>query len=68
MVATDIDLHADTPDPDDPVFALHRGGKMSIAATVDIRDADDLAIAYTPGVARVCEAIAADPGAVHDYT
>jgi malate dehydrogenase (oxaloacetate-decarboxylating) len=68
MVATDIDLHADTPDPDDPVFALHRGGKMSIAATVDIRDADDLALAYTPGVARVCEAIAADPGAAHDYT
>jgi malate dehydrogenase (oxaloacetate-decarboxylating) len=69
MVATDIPLHAGSPDPDDdPVFALHRGGKMSISATVPIRDADDLAVAYTPGVARVCEAIAADPALAHDYT
>jgi malate dehydrogenase (oxaloacetate-decarboxylating) len=68
MVATDIDLHTDTPDPDDPVFALHRGGKMTINATVPIRDAADLALAYTPGVARVCEAIAADPEAAHAYT
>jgi malate dehydrogenase (oxaloacetate-decarboxylating) len=68
MVATHIDMHADTPDPEDPVFALHRGGKMSIEATVQIRDAHDLSLAYTPGVARVCEAIAADPEASHDYT
>jgi malate dehydrogenase (oxaloacetate-decarboxylating) len=68
MVATDIDLHTDTPDPDDPVFALHRGGKMEITATVPLRDAADLAMSYTPGVARVCEAIAADPEAAHAYT
>ncbi|MGA8986703.1 NAD(P)-dependent malic enzyme [Aeromicrobium sp.] len=68
MVATDIDLHIDTPDPDDPVFALHRGGKMMISASVPIRNADDLAMAYTPGVARVCEAIAADPELAHEYT
>ena len=68
MVATDIDLQTDTPDPEDPVFALHRGGKMSIAASVPIRDAHDLSLAYTPGVARVCEAIAADPDVAHDYT
>jgi malate dehydrogenase (oxaloacetate-decarboxylating) len=68
MVATDIDLHTDSFDPDDPVFALHRGGKMEIAATVPLRDASDLSMSYTPGVARVCEAIAADPEAVHDYT
>jgi malate dehydrogenase (oxaloacetate-decarboxylating) len=68
MVATDIDVHADTPDPDDPVFVLHRGGKMSISATVPIRDGADLALAYTPGVAQVCEAIAADPALAHDYT
>ncbi|MCW2825388.1 MAG: NAD-dependent malic enzyme [Aeromicrobium sp.] len=68
MVATDIDLHTDSTDPEDPVFALHRGGKMEIAATVPLRDAADLAMSYTPGVARVCEAIAADPEAVHDYT
>ena len=68
MVATDIDVHADTPDPDDPIFALHRGGKMAIAATVPLRNAQDLAMSYTPGVARVCEAIAADPALAHDYT
>ncbi len=68
MVATDIDLHTDTPDPDDPIFALHRGGKMAISATVPLRNAQDLAMSYTPGVARVCEAIAADPALAHDYT
>jgi len=48
-------------DPIDPAFALHRGGKMQISATVPVRDADDLSLAYTPGVARVCTAIAEDP-------
>ena len=68
MVATDIDMHLDTPDPTDPVFALHRGGKMQVAATVPLRDADDLSLSYTPGVARVCEAIHADPEIAHEYT
>ncbi len=68
MVATDIDMHIDTPDPTDPVFALHRGGKMQVAATVPLRDADDLSLSYTPGVARVCEAIHADPEVAHEYT
>ncbi len=68
MVATDIDMTLDSPDPNDPIFALHRGGKMQIAATVPLRDADDLSMSYTPGVARVCEAIAADPEVAHEYT
>ena len=68
MVVTDIDTHTDIPDPEDPVFALHRGGKMEISTTVPLRDTADLAIAYTPGVARVCEAIAVDPEAAHEYT
>ncbi|QMU72595.1 NADP-dependent malic enzyme [Streptacidiphilus sp. P02-A3a] len=55
-------------DPIDPAFALHRGGKMEISATVPVRDADDLSLAYTPGVARVCTAIAEQPELVHDYT
>ncbi|WP_435173008.1 NAD(P)-dependent malic enzyme [Actinacidiphila sp. bgisy145] len=54
--------------PIDPVFALHRGGKMAVAATVPVRDADDLSLAYTPGVAEVCTAIAEQPELVHDYT
>ncbi|MEC4018681.1 NAD(P)-dependent malic enzyme [Streptomyces sp. H27-D2] len=52
----------------DPAFALHRGGKMAIRATVPIRDSDDLSLAYTPGVAKVCSAIAEQPDLVHDYT
>ncbi len=68
MVATDIDVQLESPDPDDPVFALHRGGKMEVAATVPLRDAHDLSLSYTPGVARVCEAIAADPETAHEYT
>ena len=52
----------------DPVFALHRGGKMAVQATVPIRDREDLSLAYTPGVARVCSAIAEQPELVHDYT
>ena len=53
---------------EDPAFALHRGGKMAIAATVPLADPDDLSLAYTPGVARVCSAIEADPALVHDLT
>ncbi|HWH00075.1 MAG TPA: NADP-dependent malic enzyme [Pilimelia sp.] len=55
-------------DPSDPVFALHRGGKLAVAATVPLTSRADLALAYTPGVARVCEAIAADPTLVDAYT
>ena len=52
----------------DPVFELHRGGKMETVSTVALDGKDDLSMAYTPGVARVCEAIAADPALVHDFT
>ncbi|HLR84093.1 MAG TPA: NADP-dependent malic enzyme, partial [Nocardioidaceae bacterium] len=38
------------------------------ARTVPLDNADDLSLAYTPGVARVCEAIASDPDVAHDYT
>lgn len=55
-------------EPFDPAFALHRGGKMAVQATVPIRDKDDLSLAYTPGVAKVCSAIAEQPELVHDYT
>ncbi|WP_320778893.1 NADP-dependent malic enzyme [Streptomyces sp. CRN 30] len=52
----------------DPAFALHRGGKMAVQATVPVRDKDDLSLAYTPGVAKVCSAIAEQPELVNDYT
>src|SRR5690606_2361622 len=52
----------------DPAFALHRGGKLEVRTTVPVRDADDLALAYTPGVARVCTAIAETPALADTYT
>ncbi len=41
---------------------------MAVQATVPVRDKDDLSLAYTPGVAQVCSAIAEQPELVHDYT
>jgi malate dehydrogenase (oxaloacetate-decarboxylating) len=52
----------------DPLFALHRGGKMQITPTAPVRDDKDLALAYTPGVARVAQAIARQPDLAADYT
>jgi malate dehydrogenase (oxaloacetate-decarboxylating) len=52
----------------DPVFDLHLGGKMETVSTVELTGRDELSLAYTPGVARVCEAIAADPSMTRHYT
>lgn len=60
--------HEGAEEPFDPAFALHRGGKMAVQATVPVRDKDDLSLAYTPGVAKVCTAIAEQPELVNDYT
>jgi malate dehydrogenase (oxaloacetate-decarboxylating) len=45
----------------DRVFLLHLGGKIEVRSKVPLRTRDDLSMAYTPGVARVCLAIAAQP-------
>lgn len=45
----------------DRTFLVHLGGKIEIASKVPLRNRDDLSRAYTPGVARVCEAIAKNP-------
>jgi malate dehydrogenase (oxaloacetate-decarboxylating) len=39
-----------------------------VTSSVPLRGRDDLSLAYTPGVARVCEAIAADAALAYDYT
>ena len=52
----------------DPAFPLHRRGKIEVRPTVRIRDGAGLALAYTPGVARVSEAIAQRKELVYDYT
>ncbi|WP_426245128.1 NAD(P)-dependent malic enzyme [Nocardioides sp. LHG3406-4] len=56
------------PHAGDPVFDLHVGGKMETVSTVALTGPDELSLAYTPGVARVCEAIAADPSMAQHYT
>ncbi|MFK3983176.1 NADP-dependent malic enzyme [Micromonospora sp. NPDC050397] len=61
-------MSSSSVDHSDPVFDLHRGGKLAVASTVPLTSREDLSLAYTPGVARVCEAIAADPGLVDEYT
>jgi malate dehydrogenase (oxaloacetate-decarboxylating) len=45
----------------DRVFLLHLGGKLAVQNKVPLTTRDTLSMAYTPGVARVCEAIAAEP-------
>jgi malate dehydrogenase (oxaloacetate-decarboxylating) len=52
----------------DRTFLLHLGGKLAMNSKAPIKTRDDLSMAYTPGVARVCEAIAADPELVWNLT
>ncbi|MFP5578397.1 MAG: NAD-dependent malic enzyme [Acidimicrobiia bacterium] len=52
----------------DRTFEMHEGGKIEVLARMPIRDADDLSMAYTPGVARVCMAIAEDRERSRDLT
>jgi len=50
------------------IMELHRGGKLAVQSTVPLSSREDLSLAYTPGVAKVCEAIAATPALALDYT
>jgi malate dehydrogenase (oxaloacetate-decarboxylating) len=52
----------------DRTFNLHRGGKISIASRIQLKSVSDLAMAYTPGVGRVCRAIADNPNDVYNFT
>jgi malate dehydrogenase (oxaloacetate-decarboxylating) len=45
----------------DRTFLVHLGGKIEVTSKVPLRNRDDLSRAYTPGVARVCQAIAENP-------
>ncbi len=44
----------------DRTFLMHLGGKIEMRSKVPVKTRDDLSMAYTPGVARICQAIAAD--------
>jgi malate dehydrogenase (oxaloacetate-decarboxylating) len=52
----------------DRTFLLHLGGKIEIASKAPLKTRDDLSMAYTPGVARVCTAIADDRAKVWNLT
>jgi malate dehydrogenase (oxaloacetate-decarboxylating) len=56
-----LDLH-------DRTFRMHEGGKIEVLPLAPVFDRDDLSMAYTPGVARVCMAIHDDPQLAHTYT
>ena len=45
----------------DPTFLMHLGGKIEVVSKVPLKTRADLSMAYTPGVARICDAIARDP-------
>ena len=62
--ATDLSPY----EPDHPVFRAHEGGKLEVHGTRELRTREDLSLAYTPGVAEVCSAIAADPALATRYT
>ena len=52
----------------DRTFHMHQGGKLQTVSKVNVRNRDDLSRAYTPGVARVCKAIAKDPVRARELT
>ena len=52
----------------DRTFLLHLGGKLEVQSKVPLKTRDDLSRAYTPGVARICQAIVDDPADVRRLT
>jgi len=52
----------------DRTFNLHRGGKITMQSKLALNTQADLAMAYTPGVGRICNAIAKDPEQVYSLT
>ncbi len=69
-----MSIVSDAPTPqkleltDEEIFSSHVDGKLSVELTAPLENQRDLSIAYTPGVAQVCRAIAADETLVDRYT
>ena len=53
---------------EDRTFALHKGGKLITISKLPLQSQDDLAMAYTPGVGRICTAIAENPELAYKLT
>jgi len=60
--------NVDLLDHHDRTFEMHEGGKIEVLPLCAVGDRDDLSMAYTPGVARVCTAIAQDESLADRYT
>ena len=52
----------------DPTFLMHLGGKIEVVPKVPLKTRADLSMAYTPGVARICDAIHQEPEKVFTLT
>jgi malate dehydrogenase (oxaloacetate-decarboxylating) len=52
----------------DPTFLMHLGGKIEVVSKVPLKTRADLSMAYTPGVARICEAIYNEPDKLFTLT
>ena len=52
----------------DRTFLMHLGGKIEVRGKIAVKTRDDLSMAYTPGVARVCMAIHQDPEKAYALT
>src|SRR5260370_37934902 len=68
LAAIDALASARVGDTTDRTFLLHVGGKIEQHNKHPIRTRDDLSMAYTPGVARVCLSIRDDPHKAFQYT
>ncbi|HIK23643.1 MAG: NAD-dependent malic enzyme [Cyanobacteria bacterium J003] len=66
--AVKSDTQATVLEVSDRTFRLHEGGKITVKSKHPLQGYDDLAMAYTPGVGRVSQAIADDPDLVHKLT
>ena len=53
---------------EDRTYKMHEGGKIEVLPLAPVRDVEDLSMASTPGVARICLEIAKNPAAAHEYT
>ena len=52
----------------DRTFAIHQGGKITVESKLPLHSQSELAMAYTPGVGRICKAIAKEPELVYTLT
>lgn len=60
--------HVEVVHYSDRTFLIHLGGKIEINSRIPLKTRDDLSMAYTPGVARVCMAIHENPAEVYNLT